>query len=287
MREVYPLPSVDETLAQLAGAKVFSKLDANSGFWQIPLACASRLLTTFITQFGRFCFNTSEHFQKRMCEILKGLRGILCQMEDVLVFGQNYEEHDVRLDTALRRIQVAGAMLNKEKCVFRMECVKFLGHIIKGDGISADPEKTEAVFKMPAPDNITELRRLMGMVNQLSKFSPNIAQIARPLCELLSTKLSWIWGPAQEEAFLSLKTELSRPTVLSFYDPNAETHVSADASSYGLGAVLLQMSDTVWKCLTYIDRNRATLRTNRKGSPGNCMGMRKVLWILVGETVFS
>ena len=57
MREVYPLPSVDETLAQLPGAKEFSKLDANSGFWQIPLASASRLLTTFITPFGRFCFN--------------------------------------------------------------------------------------------------------------------------------------------------------------------------------------------------------------------------------------
>ena len=141
-----------------------SKLNANSGFWQIRLAIASRLLTTFITPFGRFCFNklpfgissASEHFPKSMCEILKG---ILCQMDDVLVFGQNYEEHDVRLDTALRRIQATGAMLNKEKCVFRMECVKFLGHIIKGDGISADSEKTEAVFKMPAPDNITELRR--------------------------------------------------------------------------------------------------------------------------------
>ena len=172
---MYPLPSVDETLAQLAGAKVFSKLDANSGFWQIPLPSASHLLTTFITPFGRFCFNklpfgissASEHFQKRMCEILKGLRGILCQMDDVLAFGQNYEEHDVRLDTALHRIQAAGATLNKEKCVFRMECVKFLGHIIKRGGISADPEKTEAVSKMPAPDNITELRRSISLANSL------------------------------------------------------------------------------------------------------------------------
>ena len=105
-----------------------SKLNANSSFWQIPLASASRLLTTFITPFGQFCFNklpfgissASEHFQKSMCEILKG---ILCQMDDVLVFGQNYEEHDVRLNTALRRIQATGAMLNIEKCVFRMECV--------------------------------------------------------------------------------------------------------------------------------------------------------------------
>eukprot|EP00731_Ephydatia_muelleri_P036195 Em0214g1a len=89
--EVYPLPTVDETLAQLTGATVFSKLDANSGFWQIPLADSSRLLTTFITPFGRYCFNklpfgissAPELFQKRMGQILEGLDGVLCQMDGV------------------------------------------------------------------------------------------------------------------------------------------------------------------------------------------------------------
>ena len=82
-REIYPLPRIDEILAQLKGAKVFSKLDAMSGFWQIPLAKASRKLTTFITPFGRFCFNklpfgissAPEHFQKRMCSMLEGIEG--------------------------------------------------------------------------------------------------------------------------------------------------------------------------------------------------------------------
>ena len=94
-REVHPLPRVDDTLAQLTGARFFSKLDANSGFWQIPLSSASRLLTTFITPSGRYCFNklpfgissASEHFQKRISSILHGLDGVLCQMDDVLVFG--------------------------------------------------------------------------------------------------------------------------------------------------------------------------------------------------------
>lgn len=92
LREVHPLPKVDETLAQLSGAKVFSKLDANSGFWQIPLAESSRELTTFLTPFGRYCFNklpfgissAPEHFQKRMSRILAGLEGTLCLMDDVL-----------------------------------------------------------------------------------------------------------------------------------------------------------------------------------------------------------
>ena len=91
LREVHPLPKVDETLAQLSGAKVFTKPDVNSGFWQIPLATPSRLLTTFITPIGRFCFNklpfgissAPEHFQKRISAILSGLRGVVCQCTSV------------------------------------------------------------------------------------------------------------------------------------------------------------------------------------------------------------
>ena len=84
-RETHPLPKVDDTLAQLSGAKVFSKLDANSGFWQIPLAEKSHYLTTFLTPFGRFCFNkmpfgtssAPEHFQCRINKVLLGLPGVL------------------------------------------------------------------------------------------------------------------------------------------------------------------------------------------------------------------
>ena len=86
LREVYPPPAVDETLAQLTGAAIFSKLDANSGFWQIPFAATSRHLTTFITPFGRYYFNklpfgitsAPEYFQKKMSTILESLQGVLC-----------------------------------------------------------------------------------------------------------------------------------------------------------------------------------------------------------------
>ena len=86
LREIHPLPKVDDVLAQLSGATVFSKLDANSGFWQIPLDLSSRHLTTFLTPFGRYHFNkmpfgissAPEHFQKRMWKMLAGLEGVVC-----------------------------------------------------------------------------------------------------------------------------------------------------------------------------------------------------------------
>ena len=95
----------------------------------------------------------------------------------------------------------------------------------------------------------------MGMVTQLGKFSLNVAQLSQPLRSLLSNKHAWCWGPAQLESFSCLKTELVKPTVLTYYNPEADTKVSADASSYGLWAVLLQLTDSVWKPVSFASRS--------------------------------
>ena len=133
LREAHPLPTVDESLAHLSGATLFSKLDANCGFWQVPLAERSRHLTTFITPFGRYYFcklpfgicSAPEHFQRRMSAILDGHEGVLCHMDDVIIFGKNQQEHDSRLHAALKTIQAAGVTLNKDKCEFGKECLTF------------------------------------------------------------------------------------------------------------------------------------------------------------------
>ena len=263
MREVHPIPKVDDTLAQLAGAKLFSKLDANSGFWQIPLAKESRPLTAFITPFGRYCFNklpfgissAPELFQRRINQILEGLEGVLCQMDDVLIHGKNTTEHDARLNAVLKRLEAAGVTLNSEKCEFSKERVKFLGYVIDREGIRADPEKTTAILQMKAPTNVTELRRFLGMANQLGKFTPRLSELSQPLRELLSAKCSWTWGCSQRQAFAQIKSELTQPTVLALYDPRVPTKISADASSYGLGAVILQEISGSWKPVAYASRS--------------------------------
>ena len=259
MREVHPLPKVDNTLAKLSGAKFFSKLDANSGFWQIPLSHKSRLLTTFITPFGRFCFNklpfgiasAPEHFQKRMSSILKGIKGVVCLMDDVLIFGSTKEEHDARLIDVLNKISRAGATLNKDKCLFGQEKITFLGHVIDKTGISPDPDKVSAILKMKPPTSITELRRFMGMVNQLGKFSSRLATISQPLRTLLSKQAVWAWGQSQDTAFQAVEDDLTTSPLLALYNPRIPTKVSADASSYGLGAVLLQKHTDRWRPVAF------------------------------------
>lgn len=172
-----------------------------------------------------------------MTKILTSLSGVLCLMDDVLVFGNN-EEHDERLRATLYRIQSAGVTLNSETCEFQKPQLKFLGHAINEDSIQADPNKISVILQMKPP--VTELGRFMGMVNQLGKFSPNYADLIQPIHPLLSKKSSWLWGPEQDRAFVAIKNELKKASILTLYDPLAPTKVCADESSYELGAVLLK-----------------------------------------------
>ena len=135
-----------------------------------------------------------------MNKILDGLEGVVCQMDDVLVFGANQAEHDQQLMSTLKRIKAAKMTLNKDKCKFGVSAVKFLGHIVDKDGVRGDPDKISAIVNMTPPKDLSALRRFMGMANQLGKFSCHLADLTPQLCELLSPKRTWLWG--HENAFM-------------------------------------------------------------------------------------
>jgi hypothetical protein len=248
MREVHPMTTVDENLAKLQGSQIFTKLDANSGFWQIPLDPSSRLLTTFVTPYGRFCFNrlpfgissAPEIFQRTMARITEGLDGVICHMDDILVHGPSQKVHDERVRKVLTKLKEAGLTLN-EKCEFSKGQMTFLGHVISAEGVAADPKKTLAVQEFPRPQNVTELQRIMGMVNQLAKFLPNLSTLNEPLRQLLKKDQQWLWDQPQEQAFQQIKKLLTSTEVLAHYSPSSPCIVAADASHNGLGAVLLQV----------------------------------------------
>jgi hypothetical protein len=123
-REHFPLPTIEEVTARMPNAKVFSVLDAKSGFWQIPLDEASSLLCMFNTPHGRYKFkrlpfgikSAPEVFQKHMKQLLEGLEGVEVIMDDMLVWGENNEQHNERLIKLLERLRAIGLQLNKDKC---------------------------------------------------------------------------------------------------------------------------------------------------------------------------
>lgn len=250
LREVHPMSTVEDSLASLGKGKVFSKIDANSGFWQIPLSTESSKLTTFLTHKGRYRYlrlpqglnSSPEIFQAEMNRILSGLEGVIIHMDDVLVVGGDQAEHDDRLAKVLKQILEAGMTLNKSKCQFGVPQVQFLGHTIDKDGIHAGP-RLQGIADFPTPKKVTDVRSFLGLVNQFAKFSSKLAEVSKPLRDLLHNEVEWYWGDSQVESFQKVKDLFYEPPVLAVYSPQRTTIITTDASNYGLGATLSQVQD--------------------------------------------
>ena len=116
--------------------------------------------------------------------------------------------------------------------------MKSLGHLVSQDGIRPDPAKVGVIKKYPTPTNRTELRRVIGILNQLAKFIPGLATMNTPIRELLKESSEWTWGPAQEKAFADVKERLMSMNVMAHCNPKLRTIVYTDASQSGLGAAM-------------------------------------------------
>ena len=129
--------------------------------------------------------------------------------------------------------------------------------MIGKDGIWPDLAKVTALTEMPACKDVHNVRRFLGLVNQLGRFLPNLASLSQPLRDLLVKRNSWCWTESHQTAFDRIKAELSSQPVLALYSPNYETVVSADASSYFLGAVLTQRQPvtSLFRPVVYLSRS--------------------------------
>lgn len=275
-RAHYQIPTLEELTPQLSKAKVFSVVDAKSGFWQVELTEPASKLTTFWTPFARYRWlrmpfgicSAPEVFQLKLLEVLQGLKGVLTIADDILVFGEGdseeeaLQDHNVNLLNLLQRAREVNLKLNLDKMKFRLPCVKYMGNLITKNGLKSDPSKTEALNDMKEPKNVIELQRYLGFVNYLSKYLTNLATIAEPLRQLTRQNTPWHWDRAQQEAFDKIKSMVTEAPVLKYYDVNKPVCIQCDSSDYGLGAVLIQDERPVAyasRTLTETERNYAQI----------------------------
>ena len=248
IRNYYPIPTLDEILYEVNGAKIFSKLDLAQGYHQIVLDEKSRDITTFSTPQGLFRYkrlifgakNAFEDFQKIVeTNITHDINGVFNISDDIIAHATTQNEHLQQLRKVFDKIREKGLKLNFKKHEFGKSSINYRGHVLISEGLFPEPEKVSSILHVKPPSNTSKVRIFLGLVTYRSKFVPNFAATAEPLRRLTHQKADFIWNGEQESAFSKIKTFIFKTPVLSCFYPAFETKIVADASKQDLDAVLL------------------------------------------------
>ncbi|MCG8113098.1 MAG: RNase H-like domain-containing protein [Candidatus Thiodiazotropha taylori] len=242
----YPLPKIEDIFASLAGGQRFTKIDLRQAYNQLEMEDNSKKYLTINTHKGLYSYNrlvfgiaaSPSIWQRTMDQVLKGIPNTSCILDDMIITGTTDEEHLKNIQSVLQKLQDFNLRVNKEKCSFFQEEITYCGHKIDSNGLHKTKEKIEAVINAPKPENVTQLRAFLGLVNYYSRFLPNIASVLHPLYKLLKKDVKYTWTAAAQKSFETVKDMITSDTVLTHYNPNLPVRLACDASAYGLGAVI-------------------------------------------------
>ncbi|XP_047987090.1 uncharacterized protein LOC125226951, partial [Leguminivora glycinivorella] len=263
----YPLPRIQDFTYQLHNKKIFSKLDLKMAYFWIPMNKEDAQKTSIITPFGLFKFNSmtfglrnsSQTFQRFMHDVLRGIDGCFCFVDDLLLSSYNEEEHKTLLRQVLERLDKYGVTLNVDKCEFGRRKINFLGYEVSSDGISPTQERIQAISNYPKPKTVCELRRFLGMLNFYRDCLPHQAELQSQLNKYLhnskkNDKTLIEWNPETEEAFIKCRQSILKATTLSYPVHGAPLSIMTDASDHSLGGVVQQKVDNAWKPLAFFSK---------------------------------
>ena len=260
----YPMPNIDQALDQFGGATVFSVLDLNSAYYQIPLSESSRRVTAFCTPFELFEFNKlpmgisvgCQGLSRVIDELFADLKGryVFNFIDDLVVYSPSAELHYQHVREVLGRLQKGGFTLNPNKVVFGATEIKYLGHWISARGVSILPERIQAIQRYPVPTNLRGVRWFMGMVRFYSRFIPGYSDTTVALHRLTKKGTPFVWGDERQKAFDQLKRRLCEAPLLHVPDFIRDFVLATDASDKAVSAVLQQKVEGVLVPISYQSR---------------------------------
>lgn len=271
-KDSYPLPRIEDTLDALSGSSWFSTIDLQSGYWQIAVDRRDREKTAFCTGSGLWQFkvmpfglcNAPATFERLMESVLADLTWKIClvYLDDVIVFGQTFQEEVQRLKKVFTRLREVKLLMNPKKCSFFCKEVTYLGHVVSSQGVDTDPKKISAVRDWPMPKNKTELRSFLGLCTYYRKFVQGFSRIARPLHRLTEDKMEFVWTEECQEAFEALKRKLEETPVLAYPRMDTDFILDTDASNFAIGSVLSQVQDGVERVVAYFSKTLGKAERN-------------------------
>ena len=260
VKDVYPLPLVEDCLDMLADQKWFSKLDANSAYWQVRIKPEDRKKTAFRTKYGLFEFikmgfglcNAPATFARVINLVLRGMtwNEVLAFLGDILGMGKTFEDHLMVLKKVFTRFREFQLKLKPRKCELFQNRVSFLGRWVGPSGLELTDEHIKTVQDWPKPTSSKDVERFLGLVNYHRMFIKDYSKKAAPLYKITGKK-DYVWGSDQDNAFRDLKWALTNPPILALPNSRDEFILDTDASLTAIGVELIQVQNGHEKVVAY------------------------------------
>ncbi|MCG7874779.1 MAG: pol polyprotein, partial [Candidatus Thiodiazotropha endolucinida] len=248
----FPLPVIDDILAQLGGAKYYSSLDLKSGYWQMKVNPRDKEKVAFTCHRGLFQFRTMPFgvlngpakFQELMTIVLGDCNDFAVPyMDDIIIFSPTLEKHFEHIQTVFNRLRQHNLKLKLKKCTFLQTETNYLGFLISKNGIKPDPEKVKSIRALPEPKCVKDVRSFIRLCSYYRRFIPSFSAIAEPLIKLTRKYSKFTWGQDAQQAFDQLKADLTAIPMLGYPDLSKNYILYTDASNDCVGAVLVQPCD--------------------------------------------
>lgn len=287
-KDAYPLPYISHTLDKLRDARYLTSLDIKSAYFQIPMAESSKQYTAFtvpnrgLFQFRRLPMGLSGSpavWQRFIDRVLGADLDpyVFAYLDDIIVIGPTFEKHLEVLAEVIKRIHGAGLTLNKDKCQFCREELRYLGYMVNRSGLHVDPEKIQAILDIPTPKSVSEVRRVVATASWYRRFIKDFSTIVSPLTDLLKKNRAFVWSDECTRAWAEIKERLVTAPVLACPDFSREFVVQCDGSNFGIGAVLTQDFEDGEKVIAYISRSLTRQERNFTTTEKECLA---VLWAI-------
>jgi hypothetical protein len=265
-------PLIPQTIDRLSGCTLFTKFDVCWGYNNVCIKDGDEWKAAFLTPEGPFeptvmffsLTNSPATFQMMMNtifhrEVAQGWLSVY--MDNIAIHTkprpdksdpQHRKWHEMLTHQVLQKLHDNDLYLKPSKCEFAKYEIEYFGVIIGKNQMHMDPDKLDSIWRWQPPRNPTEVRQFLGFTGYYWYFIPNYSKITWPLLDLTKKTENWHWGPAQHAAFLKLKSCMCSSPVLTQPDFKCCFYLQADASAYGVGAVLSQegkTSPTLAKCM--------------------------------------
>ena len=261
-KDAHSLPRIDDSLATMAGAAVFSNLDLTSSYWQVPVHVDSRNHTAFsvgpnLYRFSKLPFglcNAPPLFQRLIELVFAGMswREMLAYLDDFAIFTKDFDSHMEVLKEVFDRLRRAGLKLQPKKCHFVRDEIVFLGHHISKKGVKPDPQNIAKVKDWPVPRTVKQVRSFLGLASYYRRFVKGFSEIARLLTRLTEKAIPFIWDSSCQDAFELLKSRLVSPPILGFPRWGESFTMYTHASDFAIGSVLAQQQDGDERVIAYL-----------------------------------